>query len=152
MNSGHPVQKSKCGASAVTGYCSFKHLASTFTIAEPGIFLQNPIAVKAPSGTNSDSLTYEIADDRSDVPLPPSTTNWEVKREQVTIIKVIGKGAFSQVAKAIARNIRGNQEDTTVAVKMLKGRRIRFVFYGISVTSPIVGIVSKETGAASVGN
>ena len=24
LNSGHPVQKSKCGACAVTGYCSFK--------------------------------------------------------------------------------------------------------------------------------
>ena len=58
------------------------------------------------------------------MPRSPSIAEWEIKPEQVEIIKVIGKGAFSQVAKATAWNIRGNQEDTTVAVKMLKGRRL----------------------------
>ena len=47
---------------------------------------------------------------------------WEINREQVKIMKVIGKGAFSQVAKATAWNLRGDEEYTTVAVKMLKGR------------------------------
>ncbi|XP_078379545.1 proto-oncogene tyrosine-protein kinase receptor Ret-like isoform X1 [Oculina patagonica] len=50
----------------------------------------------------------------------PSGRRWEVNREQVNIIKVIGKGAFSQVAKATAWDIRGNGEYTTVAAKMLK--------------------------------
>ena len=55
------------------------------------------------------------------MPLHPSGRSWEISREQVTIIKVIGKGAFSQVAQATVRDMRGKQEDITVAVKMLKG-------------------------------
>ena len=55
------------------------------------------------------------------MPLHPSTRSWEISREQIDIIKNIGKGAFSQVAKAIVKNINDNQEVITVAVKMLKG-------------------------------
>ena len=61
--------------------------------------------------------------------LHPSTRSWEISREHVNIIKVIGKGAFSQVAQATVRNLRGSKEGVTVAVKMMKGR-IKFVpFY-----------------------
>ena len=56
------------------------------------------------------------------MPLDPSARSWEISREQVDIIKNIGKGAFSQVAKATVKNING-QEVITVAVKMLKGYR-----------------------------
>ena len=56
------------------------------------------------------------------MPLHPSGKSWEISREQVTVIKVIGKGAFSQVAQATVRDMRGRQENITVAVKMLKGR------------------------------
>ena len=55
------------------------------------------------------------------MPLHPSGRSWEISREQVTVIKVIGKGAFSQVAQASVRDMRGRQENITVAVKMLKG-------------------------------
>ena len=55
------------------------------------------------------------------MPLHPSARNWELYREQVKILKVIGKGAFSKVAKATAWNISGDEEYSTVAVKMLKG-------------------------------
>ena len=57
------------------------------------------------------------------MPLNPATQlrNWEVRREHVNIVKMIGKGAFSQVAKAMAWNINGKEGQTTVAVKMLKG-------------------------------
>ena len=55
------------------------------------------------------------------MPLHPSTRSWEISREQVDIIKNIGKGAFSQVAEATAKNIYGKQGVITVAVKMLKG-------------------------------
>ncbi|KAL9964751.1 hypothetical protein ACROYT_G028432 [Oculina patagonica] len=65
------------------------------------------------------SATYEIPNSSEYMPLHPSTRSWEIRREQVNIIKNIGNGAFSQVAKATAKNIRGNQ-DVTVAVKMLK--------------------------------
>ena len=52
--------------------------------------------------------------------LHPSTRSWEISRKQIDIIKNIGKGAFSQVAKATVKNI-NDQEVITVAVKMLKG-------------------------------
>ena len=55
------------------------------------------------------------------MPLHFSTRSWEINREQVNIVKIIGKGAFSEVAKAMVRNIRANQEYITVAAKMLKG-------------------------------
>ncbi|XP_068733596.1 angiopoietin-1 receptor-like isoform X2 [Montipora capricornis] len=54
------------------------------------------------------------------MPLHPSGRSWEVSREDVHVNKVIGKGAFSQVVQATVKNIRANQEDTTVAAKMLK--------------------------------
>ena len=55
------------------------------------------------------------------MPLHPSTRSWEISRRQVNIVKVIGKGAFSQVAKATVNDMRGGQDTLTVAVKMLKG-------------------------------
>ena len=60
------------------------------------------------------------------MPLHPSTRSWEINREQVNIVKVIGKGAFSEVAKATIWNIRDNQEYITVAAKMLKGKMLIF--------------------------
>ena len=54
-------------------------------------------------------------------PLRPSTRCWEVPRHHVTIEKIIGKGAFGQVAKGTAVGLRGSPETTTVAIKMLKG-------------------------------
>jgi len=67
------------------------------------------------------SITYEIPNRGGDyMPLHPLTRSWEISREQVDIIKNIGKGAFSQVAKATVKNIT-DQEVITVAVKMLKG-------------------------------
>ena len=55
------------------------------------------------------------------MPLHPIGKSWEISREQVNVIKVIGKGAFSQVAQASVREMRGRQENIIVAVKMLKG-------------------------------
>ena len=54
-------------------------------------------------------------------PLHPGTRSWEVERQNVTIEKVIGKGAFGQVAQGKALNLRGSEETVTVAIKMLKG-------------------------------
>ena len=54
------------------------------------------------------------------VPLHPLTRCWEVPRHNVTIEKIIGKGAFGQVAKGTAVGLRGSPETTTVAIKMLK--------------------------------
>ena len=55
------------------------------------------------------------------MPLTILTRSWEVSREKITIQKVIGKGAFGKVAKAIATDIYGTPGPSTVAVKMLKG-------------------------------
>ena len=53
-------------------------------------------------------------------PLHPLTRSWEVPRHHVIIEKVIGKGAFGQVAKGTAEGLRGMPGMTTVAIKMLK--------------------------------
>ena len=57
-------------------------------------------------------------------PLHPLTRSWEVVRDDVTIEKIIGKGAFGQVAKGTAMELRGRPGTTTVAIKMLKGRSL----------------------------
>ena len=54
-------------------------------------------------------------------PLHPSTRSWEVPRQHVTVEKIIGKGAFGQVAKGRAINLRGRPGRTQVAIKKLKG-------------------------------
>ena len=87
---------------------------------------QNPTAAdpdqQSSSNTASgDSRTYVPPSSGDYMPLHPSARSWEINREQVKILKVVGKGAFSQVAKATAWNIRDNEDYTTVAVKMLKG-------------------------------
>ena len=87
---------------------------------------QNPIAVKPDQQSYSntvsgDSTTYAAPRSEDYMSLHPSARSWEIKREQVKIIKVVGKGAFAQVAKATAWGISNSEEYTTVAVKMLKG-------------------------------
>ena len=54
------------------------------------------------------------------VPLHPLTRCWEVPRHNVTIEKIIGKGAFGQVAKGTAVGLGGSPVTTIVAIKMLK--------------------------------
>ena len=54
-------------------------------------------------------------------PLHPSTRSWEVARQHVTLEKIIGKGAFGQVAKGTARSLRGRPGKTLVAIKKLRG-------------------------------
>ena len=66
-------------------------------------------------------------------PLHPSTRSWEIPRSNVTIEKVIGKGAFGQVAKGTAVDLRGKPGNTPVAVKMLKGSPYRIM---LNVFSP----------------
>ena len=51
----------------------------------------------------------------------PENQSWKVPRVSITIEKVIGQGAFGQVAKGTASQLRGVEGTTTVAIKMLKG-------------------------------
>ena len=86
---------------------------------------QNPLAVPEQQSSSNeasgDSRTYAAPSSGDYMPLHLSARSWEINREQVKIIKVIGKGTFSRVAKATVWNLSDNQEYTTVAVKMLKG-------------------------------
>ena len=71
--------------------------------------------------TSTDNTKTQSAGQAADyAPLNPLTRSWEVARDHVTIEKIIGKGAFGQVAKGTAVELRGRPGTTTVAVKMLK--------------------------------
>ena len=54
-------------------------------------------------------------------PLDLRTRSWEVARDDVIIEKIIGKGAFGQVAKGRAKNLSFRSGTGNVAIKMLKG-------------------------------
>ena len=97
------------------------------------IEFQNPTIAKEEAETNPDNtpLVNTATTVQSPPPpseymaLVPSTRNWELKRTDINVIKIIGKGAFSRVAKATATGVRGLTGQITVAVKMLKGTKIR---------------------------
>ena len=54
-------------------------------------------------------------------PLNLQTRSWEMAKKNVTVEKIIGKGAFGQVAKGTAIELPFRPGETTVAIKMLKG-------------------------------
>ena len=56
------------------------------------------------------------------MPLVTVTRSWEVSQDKVNIVKVIGKGAFGQVAKATVKNVHNVNRIETVAIKMLKSK------------------------------
>ena len=56
------------------------------------------------------------------MPLVPITRSWEVSQDKVNIVKVIGKGAFGQVAKATVKTLHNVNGIETVAIKMLKSK------------------------------
>ena len=60
-------------------------------------------------------------------PLDLRTRSWEVAREDVIVEKVIGKGAFGQVAKGMAKNLSFRSNTRNVAIKMLKGIIVMFL-------------------------
>ena len=55
--------------------------------------------------------------------LHPSTRSWEVPRQHVILEKIIGKGAFGQVAKGTATSLRGRPGKALVAIKKLRGAK-----------------------------
>ena len=54
-------------------------------------------------------------------PLDLRTRSWEVAREDVIEEKIIGEGAFGQVAKGTAKNLSFRSGTGNIAIKMLKG-------------------------------
>ena len=76
--------------------------------------------------TRDDEETQRVAQSTDYAPLHPSTRSWEVEKQHVTIEKIIGKGAFGQVAKGTATGLLGRPGKTIVAVKMLKCKMLFF--------------------------
>ena len=73
------------------------------------------------SEDRGNDVSSNTSQSRQYAPLDPSTRSWEVPRQHVTLEKVIGKGAFGQVAKGTAKSIRGRPGKTLVAIKKLRG-------------------------------
>ena len=78
---------------------------------------QNPVSleVKDNIGLTSELNTKEAATYATPaagggyyMPLHPSGRSWEISREDFHVIKVIGKGAFSQVVQATVKNVRAD--------------------------------------------
>lgn len=60
----------------------------------------------------------------SPIPLYPNEKDWEIPRENLVSLKVVGKGAFGQVAKGTLLG-GPNKDSRPVAIKMLRGK-LRF--------------------------
>ena len=67
--------------------------------------------------------TTDISQTSQYASLRPSTLSGEIPRKKVIIEKIIGKGAFCQVAKGKVIGLCGRPQVTLVAVKMLKGTK-----------------------------
>ena len=50
------------------------------------------------------------------------TRSWEVERNNVKVERIIGKGAFGQVAKGTVKKLPLRSGATRVAIKMVKGQ------------------------------
>ena len=59
-------------------------------------------------------------------PLDMRTRSWEVERNNVKVERIIGKGAFGQVAKGTAKKLPLRSGGTCVAIKMVKGKFLLF--------------------------
>ncbi|XP_015768091.1 PREDICTED: fibroblast growth factor receptor 2-like isoform X5 [Acropora digitifera] len=87
---------------------------------------QNPdelayMPLRGISPTGEGPITPEIpAPNVEYAPLDMRTRSWEVARDDVKVEKIIGKGAFGQVAKGTAKNLRLKSGATSVAIKMVK--------------------------------
>ena len=88
----------------------------------------------------NNTITPNVSQGGDYAPLHPSTRSWEVPRDHVTIEKIIGKGAFGQVAKGTAVELRGRPGITTVAIKMLKCklRILRTFSYLVNITQRLL--------------
>ena len=90
-------------------------LQSQYTSLNQASRLQNASEDGGNKVSSNASQTSQYA------PLHPSTRSWEVPRQHVTLEKIIGKGAFGQVAKGTAKSLRGRPKKTLVAIKKLRG-------------------------------
>ena len=68
-------------------------------------------------------------------PLDVRTRSWEVARNDVKVEKIIGKGAFGQVAAGTAKKLPLRSGTTIVAIKMVKGKFYFLLTFSFSVVS-----------------
>ena len=78
-------------------------------------------------------------------PLNMRTRSWEVVRNDVKVERIIGKGAFGQVAKGTAKNLPFKSGATSVAIKMVKGK----VYFFSSVAFVLVQMMLTMDGRTS---
>ena len=90
-------------------------LQSQYTSLNQASRLQNASEDRGNNVSSNASQSSQYA------PLHPSTRSWEVPRQHVTLEKIIGKGAFGQVAKGTAIDLQGRPGKRLVAIKKLKG-------------------------------
>ncbi|XP_078380217.1 uncharacterized protein LOC144663159 [Oculina patagonica] len=82
---------------------------------------ESTVAQSPPLGSTLLNKTHQTASEFLSPNPETKLKNWKVSREHVEISKVIGRGAFCQVAKATFMDINGVKGKETVAVKVLKG-------------------------------
>ncbi|XP_067030266.1 fibroblast growth factor receptor 1-like isoform X2 [Acropora muricata] len=78
-----------------------------------------PLHCTSPNGEGSMS-PVGFAPIAEYAPLEVRTHSWEVERNDVKVERIIGKGAFGQVAKGMAKNLALRSGATSVAIKMVK--------------------------------
>ena len=82
-----------------------------------------PLQGMSPTGEGS-FTPKSVAPNVEYAPLDMRTRSWEVARSDVKVEKIIGKGAFGQVAKGTGKNLPFRSGETSVAIKMVKGKLI----------------------------
>ena len=89
----------------------------------PGCQYVPLVKARQPAGSSEVKPTGDTSSVSQYASLNPSTRSYEILRENVTIEKIIGKGAFGQVVRGKVKGLHGRLQVTQVAVKMLKGAR-----------------------------
>lgn len=86
---------------------------------DPNHYMELREATQSQLQRATDPETTPFLDDYA--PLHPGTRSWEVPRENIIIEKITGSGSFGNVAQGKVSQLRGTEETTKVAIKMLKG-------------------------------
>ena len=94
---------------------------STIQRQNPGELAYMPLQRISPTGEGSIN-PVSPSPNAEYVPLDMRTRSWEVDRNDVKVERIIGKGAFGQVAKGSAKNLPLRSGATTVAIKMVNGK------------------------------
>ena len=109
-----------CGKHLYISYLFLLQNEMALEDLQPSSYVPSKSTQSCSEATTENEETQRVAQSTDYAALRPLTPSWEVEKQHVTIEKIIGKGAFGQVAKGTATRLRGRPGKTTVAVKMLK--------------------------------